>query len=562
MPRDLAPTPTPAYGQPTQMAPAMTDSARPLPPSGAWIDAGASAPFIALQVSGGEVRLRGQARALVGHRAHIPGDSRPRGLWGDWDWDGATLRAGVDALGYFSLFYCTLGGRVQVSPSILQLLAEGADATPDPVALAVFHRVGFFVGDDTPFKHIKVLPPGGRLIWRAGVARIEGGAPVPRQTDLTRAQAVEAFIDGPRTAIRHFLAQWEGPIALPLSGGRDSRHILLEMLHQGRKPDTCLTFHHGGRALNAEVQAARAVAARAGVTHSILGRPRMRLRDSVRGLLMTQLCADEHAQMMPMHDFLSGSDFAAVDGIGGDILTNPDDDAEAFYALARQGDFEGIARGLAAGHGRVISRAGHPGGAGAVLSPALEGAAIDRIAQAIRHFEDAPDPYQAFWFYHRTRREISFTATGVMGGAARVFCPYLDPDFVELGLSLPYAVTRDQRLHDDAIFKAFPRFADIPFASGFVSQPLPRLRASRVTNALDTLRIAAMVGPGGALSGIRNALATTPLRRGSADILRLHGDFVARMDATEARRLMALSETLFKAAPRREETVTHVHHGA
>lgn len=562
MPRDLAPTPPPAYAAVNTMNDAMTDAARPPSQSGAWVDAGAAAPFIALEHAGGTVRLRGQPQGFVGDRSWVRGDSRPRGLWGEWAWDGETLRAGVDALGYFSLFHCIHNGRVMVSPSILQLLAQGADPEPDLVALAVFHRVGFFVGDDTPFRQIKVLPPGGRLTWRAGQGRVEGGAPVPREVKLTRPQAVEAFIEGPRVAIRHFLAGHAGPIALPLSGGRDSRHILLEMLHQGRKPDTCLTFHHGGRALNAEVQAARAVATRAGVTHAILGRPRMRLRDSLRGLLLTQLCADEHAQMMPMHDFLSGSDFAAVDGIGGDILTNPDDDAEAFYTLARRGDYAGISHGLATGHGRVISRAGHPGGAGAVLSPDLEEAALDRIAAAIRTFDTAPDPYQAFWFYHRTRREISFTATGVMGGAAQVFCPYLDPDFVELGLSLPYAVTRDQKLHDDAIFTAFPRFADIPFAAGFVSHPLPRLRASRVRNLVDTLRIAATTGPGGALAGLRGALATTPLRRGPADIYRLHGEFVAQMDAAEARRLIGLSETLFTAAPRREETVTHVHRGA
>ncbi len=526
-----------------------------------WIDSGVDAPFVLLDYAQGALRVEGTPSAFVGHRMRVPGDARPRGLWGEWSFDGETLQARVDALGYFSLFVYQKGGTVAVSPSMLQLLAAGADPEPDPVALAVFHRVGFFVEGDTPFKHIKALPPDGRLTWRAGKGEIRGGPPAPKTLEVSREQAVEGFIELPRAAIRRFLQGWDGPIALPLSGGRDSRHILLEMAHQGRKPDTCVTFHHGGRVLNAEVQAARAVAGRVGVRHTILGYPRFRLRDSLRGLLMTQLCADEHAQMMPMHDFLRGSAFAAVDGIGGDILTNPDDDAAGFMERARRGDYEGIARGLAAGHGAVISRPGHQGGAGAWLSPDLEGAAIERIAQAVRAFDAAPDPYQAFWFWHRTRREISFVSTAVMGGAAMVFCPYLDPDFVDFGLSLPWSVTCDQKLHDDAIFRAYPNFADIPFAAGFRNQPLPRLRAHRLSNALDSLRVAAMAGQAGPWAGIREALRTTPLRRGPSDILRLHRDMVEGMDAAEARRLMALEAKLRFAATEGRGLVSDVHQG-
>jgi len=524
-----------------------------------WIDDGAATPFIFIDQSSGRAQVSGQSTGFVGHRMAVPGDDRPRGLWGEWAWDGETLTAQVEPLGYFSLYVYTKGAQVAVSPSILQLLAHGADASVDEVAMAVFHRVGFFVGNDTPFEHIKVLPPNGRLIWRNGHARIEGGEPVPKVQKISRENAVEAFIEVPRAAIRRFLHSWDGPIALPLSGGRDSRHILLEMAHQGRKPDTCMTFHHGGRALNNEVQAARAVADHVGVRHAILGTPRKRLRDSLRGLLMTQLCADEHAQMMPMHDYLTGSPAAAIDGIGGDILTNPDDWAAEFLERARRGDYEGIARGMAEGHGGVISRDGHSGGAGAVFSRDLEAAAITRIAEAVRAYDAAPDPYQAFWFYHRTRREISFVSTGVMGGAAMVFCPYLDPDFVELGLSLPWSVTCDQMLHDDAIFRAYPQAAHIPFASGFTSQPMAKLRASRFTNALDTMTIAAMAGRGSALDGIRASLRATPLRRGPSDIYRLHRDYVSGMGQTEANRLIALGTRLSQSAPKGDKVVSHVY---
>lgn len=528
-----------------------------------WIDKGFKTPFLFIDASTGSsgARATGQFKGYVGHRIKQYDGSRPSGLWGKWNWDGQTLVAEVEPLGYFSLFVYIKGAQVGISPSILQLLAEGADPSPDEIALAVFHRIGNFVGNDTPFKYIKVLPPNGQLVWRDGKHQINGGAVVPKVSSLSRAQAVEAFVEVPRATIRRFVQSWEGPIALPLTGGRDSRHVLLEMAHQGRKPDTCVTFHHGGKALNAEVQAARAIAERVGVRHVILGNPRKRLRDSLRALLMTQLCSDEHAQMVPMHDYFSGSGTAAIDGIGGDILTNPDDWAAEFKERANQNDYEGIAKRMVEGHSRVISRPGHLGGAGAVFSSDLHDAAIERIAKAIQVFDAAPDPYQAFWFYNRTRREISFTATAVMGGAEMVFCPYLDPEFVELGLSLDWSVTRDQKLHDDAIFSAYPGFSDIPFSSGFVSQPLARFRPSRVTNMLDTLRVGLMTSPDKKIKGLQNVFKPTPIWRGPSDTYRMHHDFVMQMDQTEARRLLELGMNLSDTAPKGENVVSNVHLG-
>ena len=519
------------------------------------------APFLHVRYAEGRVVATGSPTAFAGHRIGQP--EQPQGLYGEWHWDGRSLTATVDPLGFFSLFVYTKGSEIAVSPSILHLLALGADPEPDHLAMGVFHRIGSFVGEDTSFRHIKVLPPAGKLVWREGEVKITGGAPVPREEALTRNQAVEGFIELPRAALRRFTASWDGPVVLPLSGGRDSRHILLELVHQGRKPDSCVTFHHGGRYLNDEVQAARVVAERANVPHILLGHPRLRLRDAVRALLLTQLCADEHAQMMPMHDYLSGTAAATIDGIGGDILTNPDDSAAEFMVLARRGDFHGIARTMAAGHGHIISRPGHKGGAGAVHSPDLEAAAIDRIANEIRRFQDAPDPYQAFWFWNRTRREINFVSTGILGGAAMVACPFLDPDFVRLGLSLPWSVTSDQKLHDDAITRAYPAFSDIPYAEGFRSIPSPRIRLDRLRNGLDSLRVAAMARPGvAAVNAMLMTLSKGPLWRARADIYRVHKDFVDRMDANEARRLIALRDFLDQTATKGKGLVSDVFPGS
>ena len=188
----------------------------------------------------------------------------------------------------------------------------------------------------------------------------------------------------------------------------------------------------------------------------------------------------------------------------------------------------------------------------------MEEAAIARITKALERNSGAPDPYQSFWFCNRTRREISFVSTCIMGGAEAVFCPYLEPDMVELGLSLPWSVTRDQTLHDNAIQRAYPAYADIPFADDFRSQPPASLRPGRLRNVVDGFSMAALLAPDAPLTAIFAQLRNNGLRRHNADIYRLHTQLVHGMDAAQAKRLMLISEQLNAAAPKGPNVVSDV----
>jgi hypothetical protein len=61
-------------------------------------------------------------------------------------------------------YYCR-DGEFAISSSIPRLIEAGAPIEVDEPALAVFLRLGFFIGDDTPYKHIRALPPGATLVW-------------------------------------------------------------------------------------------------------------------------------------------------------------------------------------------------------------------------------------------------------------------------------------------------------------------------------------------------------------------------------------------------------------
>jgi hypothetical protein len=474
------------------------------------------------------------------------------GVYGSWQWDGKRLIAEVDPLGFQTLFYSHTRGQLVLSPSILQLIALGADTEPDQRALGVFYRIGLFINDDTPFRHIRALPPGGRLVWEDGSLQIERKDWRPTTQSITREAAVEGMIELPRRSIRAIGDAWDAPFVLPLSGGRDSRHILLEFLHQGRPPQMCVTFQHSSGDLDVDALAARAVCERAGAAHAVLGTPRLRHRDILRTLVMTNLCADEHVQMMPLHDFLGTRHWAALDGIGGDILTNPDNDAEAHFQRSQRGDFTGMARAMMHGHASVISLPGKSGGIAGVLSPQSEEEAVAYLAETIESFADAPDPYQAFWFWNRTRREISFVSSAIFASADAVFCPYLDQEFVDFCLSLPYSVTRDQQLHNDAIRIAYPEFADLAYADTFAPRPWQRNGIGiKMRKILDGITTVLELRPDNPIAELREVLKGHPVvYRQPGQVWQLYRLMLASMDAKSAQRLLDVTEAYRIEAPK------------
>lgn len=496
-------------------------------------------PFLSVSCEG----ISGRPHCELGTPVQNGATGQTEGVFAKWAWDGQRLRATVDPLGFFSLFYWQGKGRVILSPSILQLIAQGADAQPDHRALGVFFRLGLFLNEDTPFRDIKVLPPGGVLEWANGQLSVQSNAYDVAEDRISREAAIEGMIDLPRDSLRILTDAWNGPTVLPLSGGRDSRHILLGLKHIGRPPEACVTFQAPAITLNSEALAARAVCERQEVPHHILAQPRAVSRDILRCLALTGLCSDEHQQMMPMHDYLAGGNWAALDGIAGDILTNPDTDAEAQYRRAQAGDFRAMAQAMIDGHAGVLSRQGHSGGPGAVFTPDTEEEATQYIADTIARHADAPDPYQAFWFWHRTRREIGFVPSALFGSANAVLCPYLDSRFVRFCLSLPYEVTRDRRLHDLAIARGYPEAADVAYGDSFSDAPPPRHRLrSKLARAVEGASTLLALSPDHPVSEVSNYLKGSPdLNRRPAQVLQLYNLVRTGIDASTARHVMQLA---------------------
>ncbi|MGH7650072.1 MAG: asparagine synthase-related protein, partial [Gemmatimonadaceae bacterium] len=372
-----------------------------------------------------------------------------------WRWDGERLRAHTGRYGFRPLFVRRLADGVAISPSLVRLMAIGGQLPFDDAAMAVFLRIGFFVGEDTPFRDVRVLPPGGRLEWCDGVLSVEATYPKVRASALTRAAAIDAYIDLFREAVRR-CDPGQRPNVVPLSGGRDSRHILFELCASGFVPERCLTLRNYPPRGSRDVVVATEIARAVGVTHELIEETPSRASAELRKNLITHFCADEHAWFMALADRLSGQNVAVWDGIAGDVLSNGHRLDPAQLALARAGNIEDLAQSLLDESAmRIVPTL--------MAARWNRDAAVARVSEELRHHLDAPNPTGSFFFWNRTRREIALVPFGLWNIAASVRTPYLDPAVFDLLASLPAEMFLDKRFHPDAIRRAYPKHAYLRF---------------------------------------------------------------------------------------------------
>ena len=467
-----------------------------------------------IRVSGGSAE--GDLSCVVGHRlARV--DGATDGIYAGWHWDGQALTIEQDRYGMYPLFEWHTADARCVSTDLARLIELGAPADLDFDALAVFLRVGFFVGSDTPFLAIRaVLPPDPpRALHR-----------------VSRDAAVDGFIDLFQTAIARRLPS--SPYVLPLSGGRDSRHILFALHQAERPPSACVTVRHFPPRSNSDELVAGEVCSRLGISHEVIRQDSNRAHVERRKNAATHSCSDEHAQFVVLSDHLRRRTLETYDGIAGDVLSQSSYLTPVSHAFFERGDIEGFAAFLLDGYGTMMS----DGALARLLAPHLYAEvprerAIARLCRELNRHVNATNPTSSFFLANRTRREVALSPYGLMRDVV-VYAPYLDADVYDFLAGLPASVLMDRTLHTEAISRAWPQFAGVPYEERGATT---RDRTSGRTLASALATIVRRLGTGwirpiGLLPGIAATVVDGKAERLWAAPLLFYLDHVAELTST------------------------------
>ncbi len=391
----------------------------------------------------------------------IRGGGEPDGIFGEWRWDGNQLEARIDRLGMFPLYYSEFGGGIAVSTSIAALIEAGAPREIDWAALQLLLHMGFHIGCDTVFQAVKAFPVGGHLTWRPGKLEVKAVFPPLRANELSRAAAIDAYIELFRAAVRKRIVPG-APIRLPLSGGRDSRHILLELVAAGSPPECCYTSAF--TTMPNDLRVARELCEALGVRHKQAAVPEDVVRAEMEKNRVIGYQALEHGWVWALAQSMAHPGAASYDGIAGDVLSAGHFHDDENSRLYRAGRFDDLARRLAPQPQIPLIPAGlRDAMAAADPLPSL-------IAELLRH-RDTHNPMMFFYLFNRSRRAVSPTIQGIYAPLMRsVFAPFLDRDVFDFLAGLPESMFVDRMFHTEAIARAFPKTAAIAYAK---KTPIP-----------------------------------------------------------------------------------------
>ena len=315
---------------------------------------------------------------------------------------------------------------------LLDVVRSTTDVSLDLPALNVFFRVGIFLNGATPFREIRRFSPPPIIV---------------PPSDTSREQAIDAYASLFRQAVSRRL---DSQSVLALSGGRDSRHILLELHAQNALPNYALTVDLE-TANDREIaeQVARAV----GVRHFVV-EPCRSIEGAARTVRGTDFMSTQHAWFADVARMRDGR--AWWDGIAGDVLSGSLFLQEWNARLFETGRVEELADRLV-GRGTISYFRDQ--------SLFSRSDAVEAMYTELSRHIGAANPVASYYFWNHTRTDTGASAFGMLRpNGQTTLAPFLDRDLWRFLSSLPARMVIHRKFRDEVIARTYPQFARIPYA--------------------------------------------------------------------------------------------------
>jgi asparagine synthase (glutamine-hydrolysing) len=257
-----------------------------------------------------------------------------------------------------------------------------------------------------------------------------------------------------------------------LSGGRDSRHILLAVGSCGRPlPRLVSSRHYLSGAGGADVAAAQMLADRFGVALRVVSQPGDRFRQEWDKNRITGLRTLSHSWGLVLAEALKGPE-VLLDGMNGGVL------------FGRAGLQRSVLKRFGRGQPRFAGLREHVlselvdrpvGSVGAWLPQRLARREVvegirQRLSDCFAQYERFENPVQAFLCWEHVQHNTRLFTYGMMENDC-VVCPLDTVEMVRFALSLPWEVSCDAAFQERAIAFRYPSFGDVPFSEGVDRSP-------------------------------------------------------------------------------------------
>ncbi|MBL4603886.1 MAG: hypothetical protein JKY84_14165 [Emcibacteraceae bacterium] len=414
---------------------------------------------IVLRKTENGIEAVGDKNVFIGYK--IGDEDSRHGVFAEWKYENDCLEFINDEYGFFPVCYYQDDDVFAISTAPLELLELCKVKELDTAAIAVFLRMEMFLGDMTPFKGIKVLPPGISLKYDVNGLSITQDAMAKEgaKSDISLDDAIIKFGELFQKAVDKYKDAGLKKIGLPLSGGRDSRHILFALDKAKLDVDTALTTMAQAPKPDQDAIIAQEVTKELGINHVLFDQPAISLEQELEKNEVTNFMSLHHSWIVPVANHLEENGFDAIyDGICGGTLSAGEFLTKNRYDLYKAGKYEEIVDDVIGDDGYLEKMIGEENYK--IFNREL---AVKTYAAELEKQKDFRNPIAMFSLWNLSRRSGAASSWMILQRKCHVFAPFLDPEVFEFLTSLPVEYFLDHNFHTKAISKFYPQYAHLPY---------------------------------------------------------------------------------------------------
>ena len=345
------------------------------------------------------------------------------------------------------------------------------------------------LGDRTPFLEIRRLPPFSTLKHRSGRGphRISHAWPWG-EVALDQDAGSETLIDRLRTTVAGVPP---GPVVCPLSGGWDSRLLLMLACEREDLSVSAWTLKSSHRGSD-ESPYARKVAKALGAPLTQIGRGRSFWGDQEKVALRCDYQTTHHGWFMPLARRLRDGPHTLLDGLAGGIIVKGHFVTEEMIRAKTRRERLAL----------LWQQLSNAGSTSRVLSDrtatTLTKLALRSWQREARALAGSPAQLSLTAYRTRTIRGVALAPASILGDEAAVLTPFTDDRVARAGLAVPPERKLDGALYREVLAAVNPEVGGLPSTNDAAETP------ERPTGNREIKK--------SALEGYRERLRSSPLR--------------------------------------------------